>query len=64
MLAVDAEAQRHGLAAVLARIEHAEDAVAARLAAARPRLDAIAADFAEAQRNAADPLQRERSTPD
>jgi len=64
VLAVDAEAQRHGLAAVLARIEHAEDAVAARLAAARPRLDAIAADFAEAQRNAADPLQRERSTPD
>jgi len=47
---VDAEAHRHGLTAVLARIDAAEGAVAARLAAARGRLDAIAAEFAAAQR--------------
>jgi hypothetical protein len=58
--AVDAEAQRHGLAAVLARIEHAEDAIAARLVAARPRLDAIAAEFAQAHRSAEDSLPPEQ----
>ncbi len=47
---VDAEAHRHGLTAVLARVEEADGAIAARLAAARPALDAIAADFAAAQR--------------
>jgi hypothetical protein len=47
---VDAEAHRHGLTAVLARVEQADGAIAARLAAARPALEAIAADFAAAQR--------------
>jgi len=47
---VDAEAHRDGLAAVLARVGEAEGAIAARLAAARPALEAIAAEFAAAPR--------------
>ena len=47
---VDAEAHRHGLTAALARVGEVEGAIAARLAAARPELEAIAADFAAAQR--------------
>lgn len=47
---VDAEAHRYGLTAVLARVEQADGAIAARLAAARPALDAIANDFAASQR--------------
>jgi hypothetical protein len=47
---VDAEAHRHGLTAVLARVEQVEGEIAARLAAVRPTLDAIAADFAASQR--------------
>jgi hypothetical protein len=47
---VDAEAHRYGLTAVLARVEQVEGEIAARLAAARPTLDAIASDFAASQR--------------
>ena len=47
---VDAEAHRHGLTAVLARVGEVEGAIAARLASARPVLEAIADEFAAAQR--------------
>jgi hypothetical protein len=46
----DAEAHRHALTAVLARVEQADGEIAVRLAAARAELDSIAADFAAAQR--------------
>jgi hypothetical protein len=46
----DAEAHRQGLTAVLARVEQADGEIAARLAAARPELDAIAAEFAAVER--------------
>jgi len=46
----DAEAHRYGLTAVLARVGEAEGEIAARLAAARPELEAIAAEFAAGQR--------------
>ncbi len=46
----DAEAHRSGLAAVLARVSESESAIAARLAAARPQLEAIAGEFASARR--------------
>jgi len=47
---VDAEAHRHGLTAVLARVGEVEGEIAARLAAAKGELDAIAGAFAAAQR--------------
>ena len=47
---VDAEAHRHGLTAVLARVGEVEGAIAARLASARPVLEVIADEFAAAQR--------------
>jgi hypothetical protein len=47
---VDAEAHRYGLTSVLVRVEQADGAIAARLADARPALDAIAADFAATRR--------------
>jgi hypothetical protein len=43
---VDAEAHRHGLTAVLARVGEADGAIAARLVAAKGELAAIAAAFA------------------
>lgn len=47
---LDAEVHRQCLTAVLARVGQLEDTLASRLAAARPELDAIAAEFAAAQR--------------
>ena len=47
---LDAEVHRQSLTAVLARVGQLEGTLATRLAAARPELDAIAAEFAAAQR--------------